>query len=382
MKIITLPPLSREDSCTVTDKAKIKVLVVDDAAFMRKAVPQMLAADPEIQIAGSAQNGLEALEKIYALRPDAVTLDIDMPIMDGLTAIKHIMIKAPVPIVVLSGMFADGAVTFEALRLGVMDFLPKPSGYLPDIEKAGKRLIDRIKMASRMELGNVRRVRLLSRLSVVSAKGGRSAKERLEDIYRFYPLEYLIVIGTTVAGPNTVIRLLSTLSPAIPAAVIVMQDISPRIVPAFADRFNRHVRWRIEAAREGSVPEQGTCYICSNEHAVRVRLNEKGDVCLRMGDETGYKSANPLNLLFSSASEIFQQNTIGVLLSGIGDDGAEGFAAIRKQGGITLAKDTRCCVFPNLTDNAITKGVVDIISDDHKLAGIIESLTACQPNDH
>jgi len=351
----------------VTDKAKIKVLVVDDAAFMRKAVPQLLAADPGIEIAGSAKNGLEAFEKIRFLKPDVVTLDIDMPIMDGLTAVKHIMIKAPVPIVVLSSMFTDGVITFEALRLGVMDFLPKPSGNAPDIEKTKQHLIDRIKMASYMELGNVRRVRLPKKWS---------AKERLENLYRFYPLEYLIVIGTTVAGPNTVIRLLSRLSPMIPAAVIVMQDISSEIVCAFAEQFNRHVTWRIEAAREGLLPEQGTCYICSNEHAVRVRLNEKGDVCLSMGDETGYKRSNPLNLLFSSAAEIFHQNTIGVLLSGIGDDGAEGFAAIRKHGGITLAKDTRCCVFPNLTDNAIRKGVVDIISDDHKLAGIIESLTA------
>jgi two-component system chemotaxis response regulator CheB len=360
------------DIFTVTDNAKIKVLVVDDAAFMRKAVPQMLAADPGIELAGSAQNGLEALKKIRILQPDVVTLDIDMPIMDGLTAIKHIMIKAPVPIVVLSSMFTDGAVTFEALRLGVMDFLPKPSGNAPDIEKTKQHLTDRIKMASFMEIGNVRRVRLPKKWS---------AKERLENLYRFYPLEYLIVIGTTVAGPNTVIRLLSRLSPTIPAAVIVMQDISSKILSAFADQFNRHVTWRIEAARDGLLLEQGTCYISSNEHALRVRLNEKGDICLSMGEDKRFERTNPLNLLFSSAAEIFHQNTVGVLLSGVGDDGAEGFAAIKKQGGVTLAKDTRCCVFPNLTDNAVRKGVVDIISDDHKLAGMIESLVASQLND-
>ena len=104
---------------------KIKVLVVDDAAFMVKAVSELLESDPGIKIVGNARNGLEGLEKIKALRPDVITLDMDMPVMDGVTTIRHIMIEAPVPIVVLSSLFSDGNITFEALRLGVVDFLPK-----------------------------------------------------------------------------------------------------------------------------------------------------------------------------------------------------------------------------------------------------------------
>lgn len=341
---------------------KIKVLVVDDTALMRKVLPQVLASDPQIEVVGAAENGQDALEKIRKLRPDVVTLDIAMPVMDGLTAIKHIMIESPAPIVVLSSLINDGAVIFEALRLGVVDFVPKPSDEIFSVtDRTKQQMIDRIKMACTMELENVRRVRLPQKWDT---------KQRLESLYSYYPLEYLIVIGTTLAGPNTVIRVLSKLSPTIPAAVVVIQEISPTIVSSLAAQFNEYMPWKVEAARDGLTLEQGTCYIGSNKNSLRIQMNENGEFYLSSRGRIKY----PLNLLFSSAAETFQQNTVGVLLSGIGDDGAEGFAKIKQKSGVTMAKDVRCCVFPNLTDNAIRKGVVNIILDDHTLSDAIEAV--------
>jgi len=341
---------------------KIKVLVVDDTAFMRKALPQVLSSDPDIQVVGAAENGRDALDKIRQYRPDVVTLDIAMPVMDGLTAIKHIMIESPVPIVVLSSLINDGAVIFEALRLGVVDFVPKPTDAIfSDAGMTKQQMIDRIKMACAMKLGNVRRVRLPRRWD---------RKQRLESLYKYYPLEYLIVMGTTLAGPNTVIRVLSKLSPTIPAAVVVLQEISPTIVSSFATHFNEYMPWKVEAVRNGMPLEQGTCYIGSNENSLRIQMNEEGEFYLSSHERIKY----PLNLLFSSAGEIFQQNAIGILLSGIGDDGAEGLARIKQKSGVTMAKDVRCCVFPNLTENAIRQGVVNIVLDDHKLPDAIELL--------
>lgn len=344
----------------MTERNKIKVLIVDDAVFMRNAMTGILESDPDIIVADSAENGLEALEKVRQIRPDVVTLDIDMPVMDGLTTLRHIMIRCPVPIVVFSSLFNDGAVTFEALRLGVMDFVPKPSG--PLIDKTKQQIIDRIKLACGMNIENVRRVRLSRK---------REAKKRVESLYRFCPLEYVVVIGTTLAGPNTVIRLLSKLSPAIPAAIVVVQEISSKIIASYVKEFDEYVPWGIEAAQDSTVLEQGICYIASTEHSVRLESNRKGEICLRVGAPEKY----PLNLLFSSAADAFHQNTVGVLLSGIGDDGAEGFAGIKEAGGVTLAKNVQCCVFPNLTDNAVRKGVVDKVLDDGKLSDTIESVT-------
>ena len=340
---------------------KIKVLIVDDASFMRKAIGEVLTADPQIEVVGTARNGLEGLEAIKQLRPDVVTLDIDMPVMDGLTGIRHIMIESPVPIVVLSSLFTDGAITFDALRLGVVDFIPKPSGAVStDIEKSQRQLIDRIKMASSVNMRNIRRVRLLN----------WDINEHLSARYGYQQLDYLLTLGTTLSGPNTVIRLLSNLPPRLPTAVVVVQEISPKIIAAFADQFDNSVPWRVRVAENEMMIEQGTCYVSSYEKPFRVQALPDGAVCLKQADE----GAAPLDLLFSSAADVFHQNTIGVLLTGIGEDGARGFAHIRETEGVTLAQDSQCCVYPNLTHNAIQKGTVDIVLDELKLPQAIASI--------
>lgn len=340
---------------------KLQVLVVDDASFMRKALSDVLESDSGIMVVDSARNGLEGLKKIKELRPDVITLDIDMPVMDGLTAIKHIMIETPVPIVVLSSLFADGAITFDALRLGVVDFVPKPSGAISgDIDNSKQQIIDRIKIASSINLENLRRVHLPK----------WDVKKGLAERYGFHPLEYVLALGTTLGGPNTVARLLTRLSPTLPAAVVVVQEISPKIISSFVEKFDQHVPWKVEVAQDDMVLEQGICYVSSNEKSLSLEENSKGEPCLKYG----HGKDRPLNLLFTSASKIFRQNTIGVLLTGIGDDGAEGFRKIRDQSGVTIAQDTECCVYPNLTNNAIQKETVDWVVNESKLPGVIESV--------
>jgi two-component system chemotaxis response regulator CheB len=343
---------------------QLKVLIVDDAAFMRKAITDILESDPGLCVAGTAQNGLEALDKIKVLRPDVVTLDIDMPVMDGITAIRHIMIEAPIPIVVLSSLIQDGSVTFEALRLGVVDFIPKPSGAISlNIDRSRKQIIDRVKIAHSMNLANLRRVRL--------STSGKGKKEPGITPDRPRP-EYLVVLGTTLSGPNTIIRLISQLPADLPAAVIAVQEISPRILPAFVERFNQYVPWRIQAAQDGLDLQQGTCYIGSNEYSLKLCPGENGAIRFELGDG----APRPLDLLFSSAAALFRQKTVGVLLTGIGEDGTEGFARIKQEQGVTLAEDTQCCVYPNLAHNAIQQGVVDQVFHEVRLPEAIASTVA------
>ncbi len=340
---------------------EIKAIVVDDSTFMRKAVTEILESDPDIGVVGSAKNGLEGLNMAKSLEPDVVVLDIDMPVMDGLTCVRHLMIESPRPIVILSSLFAEGAITFEALRLGVVDFVPKPSGAISDnIGKAKQNLIDRVKLARNVNLLNIRRVRL----------GKWDRNEQLVDLYRFRALDYLLAIGTTLSGPNTVIRLLSSLSPLIPASIVVVQEISPKIISSFVKQFGEHVPWKVEVARHNTVLEQGACYLSSTEKRVGLEVNQNGEVCLV------FKKTEkmPLNVLFSSAADVFRQNAIGLLLTGIGNDGAEGLGDIRKASGVTLAQEAHTCVYPNLTDNAIRSGVVDIVLNEAKLSTAIETL--------
>jgi two-component system chemotaxis response regulator CheB len=340
---------------------KIRVLVVDDSAFMRKAVAEILESDPAIEVAGTAKNGLEGLDMVAKLHPDVIVLDIDMPVMDGLTCVRHMMIRSPAPIVVLSSLFADGAVTFDALRLGVVDFVPKPSGAISqNIDSAKKNLIARVKLAQTVNMKNLRRVRLST------GPGG----DQLVDAYRFRALDYLLAIGTTLSGPNTVVRLLSSLSPAIPASAVVVQEISPKIIDAFAEQFDRYAPWKVVAAENNMPIEQGTCYMSSTERRLAVKIDADGAPRIVFSNT----DTRPLDLLFSSAANVFRQNTIGVLLTGIGNDGARGLAAIKHSSGVTVAQEAQTCVYPNLTDNAIRSGVVDIVLNESKLSTAIQSI--------
>jgi len=342
------------------DAQKIKVLIVDDAAFMRKAILELLHNDPQIEVVGSASNGQEALEQILRLQPDVVTLDIDMPIMDGLTGIRHIMIKCPLPIVVLSSLFSDGAITFEALRLGVVDFIPKPSGAVsPDIDRSRQQIIDRIKMASEVKLNNLRRVRL-PRLH---------RKENLGR-YSYQPLDYLVAIGTTLGGPNAIIRLLSSLAPTLPAALVVALEIAPEIISAFVQHLDRLVPWEVCEVRDDLPLRSGVCYIGSCRQTIGLQSQDDKSIALK---QSGGES-EPLNQLFTAAAEVFQNHAVGVLLTGIGTDGADGMARIQKFSGITIAQDTESCVYPNLTENAIRRGTINLVLDEFELPQTIMSI--------
>lgn len=336
---------------------KYKVLVVDDATFMTKAISDLLESDPEIEVIGVARNGLEGLKKIKELHPDVITLDIDMPVMDGLQAIRHIMIEAPVPIVVLSSLFSDGSITFEALRLGVVDFVAKPSGAISsDIHVAKQQIVDRIKLATAVNFGNIRRVRV--------RKSGRTDPQNPGGP------QSLVVIGTSLTGPNSFIRLMTRLESGLSAAAVILLEISPKILPAFVEKFNEFSSWKIAVAEDGKVIEQGVCYIQSNVLSVTVDFSEYGDPCFKIGEPTD----KPLDTLFISAAETFREKSVGVLLTGYGDDGSEGFAMIQKQGGKTIAQSVESCVYPNLTDSAIKRNRVDMIVEESRLAEAIVSL--------
>ncbi len=339
----------------------INVLVVDDSYFMRRVISEILELDPQLQVVGTSSNGADCLEKIKLLQPDVVTLDIDMPGMDGMSAIRHIMIQSPVPIVVFSSLFCYGDVTFEALQLGVVDFVPKPSGMVfEDKDHLHNMIIDRVKNASGVNLNNIRRANIKAQDYNCQVSSYADHSE----------LDNLITLGAGLSGTNSVIRLVSQLPPTLPGAIVALLEIAPQILPAFAKKFNKRVPWEISLAEEGQLIKPGVCYIGSHEHALRVALKHDGVACFQVEG----KVAEPLNTLFESSASIFQDNTVGVLLTGLGNDGAEGFSRIQAHGGVTIAQNTNCCVFPNLTQNAIDHGAVTQVVDDSQLHNTIESL--------
>jgi len=344
---------------------KIRVLIVDDASFMVKALKEILETDSGIEIVGSAANGKQALEKVKELQPDVVTLDVDMPVMDGLSAIRHIMVHEPVPIVMLSSLFRHGDITFEALRLGVVDFLPKPSGAISrDIHDQGREIIERVKIAAAVHIKNVHRVKLKK----------IDASEQLSERYGFNDLDSIVAIGTTLGGPNTIIRIMSQLSAKLPAAIVVVQEISTSILPEFVSEFNQYTRWKVEVATDGVIVEPGSCYISSYHEPMSIQINQSHEAVLRSNP----LAENPLDELFTSAAEAFEQNAIGVLLTGIGSDGGDGFEQIKSMSGTTIAQNTETCVYPNLTQCVIERDLVDAVVEVDELRILIEKTVALQ----
>lgn len=338
---------------------KIKVLVVDDANVMRRAVVDILSSDPMIQVIDTAENGLVGLEKAQRLQPDVITLDMDMPVMNGISAIRHIMIKCQIPIVVLSSLFTDGAITFEALRLGVVDFVPKPSGAVSrDLNRGKEKIIARVKLAAAVKVGNIRRTKLPA-FPINNKTGGDRENSSPESV---------VVIGTNLCGPNTVIRMIANLAPTLRTGIVVIQEISPQILSAFAEQFNKFVPWEVHALQQDTIIQSGVCYIGSTETSLSFAPSINGKPLVLVGEAVD----KPIDLLFSSAAEAFHGPVVGVLLGGIGDDGARGLATIKRHGGTTLVQDTHYCVFPNLTENAIRCGVADKIVKDRELPAAIQ----------
>ncbi|MBN1572386.1 MAG: response regulator [Deltaproteobacteria bacterium] len=312
----------------MSDK-KIRVLIVDDADFMRRALTRILEADPDIEVVGYGKTGREGIDAIRELRPDVVTLDIDMPEMDGITALKHIMIKYPTPVVVVSALTHQGQITFESLRLGVVDFLPKPSGSVSrDMELQKEDLIRKIKIASAVDIEKVRR----ARIRAFEKKGKRGAWSK----------KGILVIGTSLGGPNNLIRFISKLPEDFPLPIVVTQDISPVILESFVEKFDSVSPIRIRKAEDGVWLDASTAYISSLDKAVTFERNRSGDVVLRVNSSEG----NSIDKMMVSAAEVMRSGTIGFLFAGAEDDGVKGLMKINDMGGETLMENGNSYIFP------------------------------------
>ena len=337
----------------------VRTLVVDDAPLMRKAIRRILESSRDIEVVGLAVNGRDCLEKIRERRQDVITLDIDMPVMNGITAIKNIMVHHQIPIVIISSLVEDGYFAFEALRLGVMDFLPKPSlVHAADWTWEEDLVRRRVLMASSMQIQRMRRVRRQWKRPATTASLEISPRSA-------------VVMGTTLAGPNTIMHIVTQLSADFPGAIVAIQEIHPRILGPFCASFNEISPLEVIPVVGPTPLRAGNVYMASTFRNLRMEESptRPGETVLTPGD----RSDHPIDELFESGARRFKQNICGVLLTGVGTDGADGMAEIKKRGGVTIGQEQACCVYPNLVENAIEQDVVDAVMSPHGIAARIES---------
>ena len=328
------------------EENKIKVVVVDDSAFMRTAIERMLREDPCIEVVGSASNGMEAIDKVIKTHPDVVTMDVEMPVMDGLQALKEIMRICPTPVLMVSSLTSEGAkVTLDALDLGAVDYIPKPGSTLSaSILSLKNELLNKIHAAAGSKPAHVK-------FDFSYSKRNNNSLSSKEDKY----IRRVVVIGASTGGPPAVQRIISKLDPNLKAPVILAQHMPQAFTNAFASRMNSVCYIRVKEASNGEIIQNSVVYICPGDHQTVLKRLPDGTCMFEITEGTpkGESFAPCINNLFYSAAEIFANKTIGVILTGMGQDGVDGLKKIKNAGGITIAQNQATCVVYGMPKVAI-----------------------------
>lgn len=339
----------------------IRVLVVDDSALMRKLIPCILDGNESIQVVGTAMDGAFALRKIEELRPDVVTLDLEMPRMDGIETLRVITRKYHLPVIVCSTYSREGAyITFKALALGALDFVAKPKeAAAGNLESIAKELIAKILVAGRIGGG---RIAALTPPEPVPAKKGQPRA--------ILPPNRVIGIGVSTGGPNALQYLLSRLPADFPASIVIVQHMPEGFTDMFARRLDECCSLDVSEAHNGDLLLAGRVLICPGNRHLLVRRMPLGEMAV-LSDGPPVNGHRPsADILLHSVAQEFGPSAIGLLMTGMGEDGAEGLGAIKSAGGTTIAQSEDTCVVSGMPRAAISKGYATKVVP-------LEKLSAC-----
>jgi two-component system chemotaxis response regulator CheB len=328
-------------------KDRVRVLVVDDSALMRKLIPLILERDPDIEVVGTAMDGNFALRKIAELQPDVVTLDLEMPRMDGLETLRMIMRGAPLPVIVFSSHSKQGAyATFKALALGAIDFVAKPENAAAgNLEAVASQLVEKIKVAKRAG-GPKTLPKAQSEVSKQSKKRSRPA----------LPPTRIIAIGISTGGPNALQYTLAQFPADFPAAFVVVQHMPEGFTEMFARRLDECCALDIQEARSGDLLIAGRVLICPGNRHILARRMPRGEMVV-LSDTAPINGHRPsADILFHSVAQEFGPTSVGLIMTGMGEDGAEGLGAIKAAGGLTIAQSEESCVVAGMPRAAIQRG--------------------------
>ena len=327
-------------------KERVRVLVVDDSALMRKLIPLILERDPDIEVVGTAMDGAFALKKIAELQPDVVTLDLEMPRMDGIETLRTIMRNAPLPVIVFSTHSREGAYsTFKALALGAIDFVAKPrDAAAGNLDPVAYQLAQKIKVAKRA--GGPKTLPKLVEAPVRQKNRSRTA----------IAPNRIIAIGISTGGPNALQYVLSQIPGDFPASIVIVQHMPEGFTDMFARRLDECCALEVQEAKSGDLLLAGRVLICPGNRHMMVRRMPRGEMVVLSDGPTINGHRPSVDVLFHSVAQEFALTAVGVLMTGMGDDGAEGLGAIKAAGGITIAQSEETCVVGGMPRAAIVKG--------------------------
>ena len=331
---------------------KIRVLVVDDSALMRQFISDILKSDPRIEVAGTARDGKDALDQIKMLKPDIVTMDVEMPNMDGLKALEEIMRTKPLPVIMVSSATQEGAeVTMKALAAGCVDFIGKPSGTISlNIKSIGQELIDKVIAASTAH------VRTL-------ASPARTLPQA-PDFRRMSPpansgRRDIVAIASSTGGPMALTDIIPKLPKNFPVPIVITQHMPKEFTPSFAKRLNDSSQVEVVEGFDGLTLKPGRVVIAPGGSHLIVKRRGGVAVC-GLSDAPPVLSVKPAaNIMFLSVADEYGGNVLCVILTGMGRDGTDGAVALKRKGAYVLAESQKTCVVYGMPKSAVDAGIVD-----------------------
>jgi two-component system chemotaxis response regulator CheB len=329
-------------------RSTVKVLVVDDSALTRQLLTRALSVDPSIEVVGTAKTGVDAIEKCHQLRPDVVTLDIEMPELTGIEALPHIIRTTPARVVMLSAV-DDSDTTYQALSLGATDFILKPAGgFASSLSELSEILIKKIKTA----------YRVLPERRVVARAPGSAEPERVRKSPSRHGTTFdrVVVVASSTGGPPALETVFSGLGSDLSATYVIIQHLPAGFTESLAKRLGRVTDLEVATARDGDRIEQGVVYIAP--HGSHTQVAGRSTPRIRLQDAPAVHGVRPAaDPTFESVVERFGDRTVGVVLTGMGTDGTNGLAAVVRAGGETIVQDEQTSVVWGMPGAAVKAGV-------------------------
>ena len=352
-------------------KENISVLIVDDSAFMRKSLSIMIGSDPEITVVGTARNGQEGFDLAKSLKPDIITLDVEMPVMDGLTALKKIMTECPTSVIMISSITTEGAqATIKALELGAVDFIPKELSYVSvNIAAIKEDLLQKIKEIVRQKSLKDRLKRIRS--SVTPSAPPKRFTNVIKDIPR---LGFkAIAIGISTGGPFTLQKVLPIISEKVNVPIFIVQHMPPKFTKSLADRLNGMCRLEVKEAEDNERVKPNVIYIAPGGFHMKVRSNGiMNGVSINITNEPSDTLHRPaVDVMMNSVIDVYGKYTLGVIMTGMGKDGFEAVKNLKKIGGYSIAQDEESCVVYGMPKAIVDGGIADLVLPAEKIPEMI-----------
>lgn len=328
----------------------IKVLIIDDSAFTRQAINRILEKTPNIKVIGTAIDGYDGMTKLAKLTPDIVTLDLEMPRMDGFSLLRWIMENKPLPVIIISS-YGDAAIVFRALELGAVDFVVKPtpklSGELKELEDS---LLSKVLNIKSFDLEKHKKT--ISRL-------GNTKPAVSSNLFKYSKDIELVAIGASTGGPTAIQTILTQLPKNFPSGVIISQHMPRGFTNQFAKRLNSIAEIRVREAEHGELIEEGKVLICpGGHHMILERLKDKVKVNIKNHSDSD-KYTPSVDVMMKSAAEAYERKAMGIVLTGMGNDGRDGMLEIKNKGGYTIAESEESSVVFSMPQAVISAGAAD-----------------------